>query len=114
MIAETSWLKQQDRWWENGVPIALEPKRRGRPSMCNPQVGPSEPFERHSWGYHFRNIIGLQEFHLELETIEQKKTELDAIVARAPGWEFPLGDGNVLILSKAPPARTGWVGYELG
>lgn len=96
------------------MPIDLEPKRCGRPSACNPKARPSDPFERHSWGYQFSKINRLKEFHLELETVEQKKNELDAIVARASGWELPLGDGNVLVLSSNKTTRTGWVGHPLG
>lgn len=50
---------------------------------------------------------------MELETVEKKKLELDVIVARAPGWQFPLGDQHVLILDESKTRRTGWVGHIL-
>lgn len=102
------------RYWEMRAPLALEPKRMGRPSACTPRAEPSQPFEEKSWGNQFRNINGLKEFQLELETVESKKDELDAIVARARGWKFPLGNGQVLVLNQAKTTRTGWVGYPLG
>lgn len=92
----------------------MEPKRSGRASACNHHAGPSDPFQAHSWGAQFRNIDGLKTFQLELETIEKKRPELDAIVARAPGWQFPLGDGNLLILDQSKTRRTGWVGHLFG
>ena len=72
------------------------------------------PFQRGSWGDAFRNISGLERFVLELETVEKKKGELDAIVSRAPGWQFVLHDGQVLVLDESKTTRTGWLGRELG
>ena len=103
-----------DRLWENEAPLALDPKSSGRPSAYSYKVGLSARFEKDSWGNQFRNILGLKEFELELETVEKKKDELDAIIARTPDWEFPLGDGSILILNQAKTKRTGWVGYPLG
>ena len=51
---------------------------------------------------------------LELETVEKKKDELDAIVSRAPGWRFALYDGQVLVLDESRTTRTGWLGRRLG
>ena len=86
----------------------------GRPLACNPKAGPTDPFEERSWGNQFQNFNGLKEFQLELETVESKKDELDAIVARAPEWDFPLRYGKVLVLSQNSTTRRGWVGYPLG
>lgn len=86
----------------------------GRASACHHQAGPSDPFQADSWGAQFQNIIGLKTFQLELETVEKKKPELDAIVARAPGWQFPLGDGSLLVLDQSMTRRTGWVGNLFG
>lgn len=103
-----------NRFWEHQAPIALEPKRRGRASACNHHAKSSDPFEVHSWGAQFRNIKGLKKFQLELETIDKKKAELDALVERAPGWRFPLGDGQLLVLDQAKTRRAGWVGQIFG
>lgn len=107
-------LDPENRWWENEAPIGLEPKRRGRASAFNHQAGTSDPFHPDSWGAQFRDINGLKTFQLELETVEKKKPELDAIVAHAPGWHFPLGDGNLLVLDESKTRRTGWVGHLFG
>ena len=55
---------------------------------------------------------GLRE--LELETVEKKKDELDAIVARANGWLFPAHDNQVFVLDESKTKRMGWVGHRLG
>lgn len=57
---------------------------------------------------------GLKVFQLELETVEKKKDELDAIVARAPGWQFPLDGDRIMILDESKTKRTGWLGHKLG
>ncbi|KAL8964431.1 MAG: hypothetical protein Q9183_004452 [Haloplaca sp. 2 TL-2023] len=100
-------------WWEDGEPIALDPKRQGKPSAQS-YSQPSDPFEPGSWGTFFRFIMGLEVFQLELETVESKKSELDAIVGRAKSWEFTLGDGRTLIFNESKKRRTGWVGIPLG
>ena len=100
-------------WWEHEAPLALEPKHRGTPRP-NAISKPSDPFVGGSWGSAFHEISGLETFELELETVEKKKGELDAIVSRAPGWQFPLHDGQVLVLDESRTTRTGWLGRRLG
>ncbi|KAL8722977.1 MAG: hypothetical protein Q9181_007382, partial [Wetmoreana brouardii] len=99
-------------WWEVAEPIALDPKFEGQPSAQR-YSRPSDPFDPGSWGSEFRNIKGLEVLELELETTENKKNELDAIVNRASGWRFPLGDSRVLLLNKSKTKRTGWVGLPI-
>ena len=99
-------------WWEREAPLALEPKHRGIPRP-NAISQPTDPFASGSWGSAFHKISGLETFELELETVEKKKGELDAIVSRAPGWQFPLHDGQVLILDESRTTRTGWLGRKL-
>ncbi|KAL8867645.1 MAG: hypothetical protein Q9174_005524 [Haloplaca sp. 1 TL-2023] len=106
-IRHTDWW-----WWEVGEPIALDPKRAGRPSKWSPSCA-SDPFEPGSWGIYLREIPGLDKFELELETVESKKSELDAIVDRAKSWEFNLGDGRTLIINASKTRRTGWVGLPI-
>lgn len=100
-------------WWEVGEPIALDAKREGRPSAQH-YSRPSDLFEPESWGARFRDIEGLDVLQLELETLEYKKTELDAIVDRVQGWQFPLGDSRVLLPNASKTKRTGWVGVPIG
>ena len=99
-------------WWEREAPLALEPKHHGIPRP-NAISQPTDPFASGSWGSAFHEISGLEIFELELETVEKKKGELDAIVSRAPGWQFPLHDGQVLVLDESRTTRTGWLGRRL-
>lgn len=103
-IRHTDWW-----WWEHGEPLALDPKQHGRPSAQR-YSRPSDPFHRDTWGGQFRRIFGLKCLQLELETVERKMGELDAIVQQAKGWRFPLGDDHVLVLDESKTRRTGWIG----
>lgn len=107
-------IRHTDWWcWEIDAPLALDPKRAGRPS-AQKHSRPCDPFEPGSWGSAFRRIRGLRCLQLELETVESKKTELDAIVGRANEWQFPLGDDHILIPDQSKIKRTGWIGEYIG
>ncbi|KAL9618997.1 MAG: hypothetical protein Q9204_008338 [Flavoplaca sp. TL-2023a] len=99
-------------WWESEEPLTLDPKQEGKASI-DKHSRPSDPFEPNSWGNQFRKIKGLRKLQLELETVDKKKSELDAIVGRAGGWEFILGDDRVLRLSESKTRRTAWIGAWL-
>ncbi|KAI4095172.1 MAG: hypothetical protein LQ339_007332 [Xanthoria mediterranea] len=96
-------------WWESEEPLTFDPKQEGKASIGK-HSRPSDPFPPGSWGNQFRKIKGLRKLQLELETVDKKKPELDAIVDRAGGWEFTLGDERVLRLNKSKTRRTGWIG----
>jgi hypothetical protein len=49
------------------------------------------------WGAQLQYIQSLEEFELELETLIQKKEQLDGIVERAKKWIFPLKEDKFLI-----------------
>lgn len=93
--------------------LALDPKRAGRPSADN-CGDPLSLFAPNAWGSYFKNLEGLETFQLELETVEEKKEELDAIVLHAPGWQFALNHGHVMIMDPYKTKRTGWMGAKLG
>ncbi|KAI4167128.1 MAG: hypothetical protein LQ343_007455 [Gyalolechia ehrenbergii] len=100
-------------WWEYGEPLCFDPKQEGR-ALRNYHSRPSDPFAPRSWGNQFRKIKGLEKLQIELETVEKTKNqELDAIVDRAEGWVFPLGDDRVLRLNKSKTQRDIWVGVRL-
>lgn len=101
-------------WWEERKPLKLDPKQVGQASTVN-HSRPSDPFAPRSWGFQLSKVKGLEKLQLELETVEAtKRVELDAIVDRAEGWAFPLGDERVLRLNKSKTKRDGWVGVRLG
>ncbi|KAL8642008.1 MAG: hypothetical protein Q9226_008559 [Calogaya cf. arnoldii] len=103
-LRHTDWW-----WWESEEALTFDPKQQGKASTEN-HSRPSDPFEPGSWGNQFRKIKGLRKLHLELETVEKKKSELDAIVNRAEGWQFALADDHVLRLDKSKTRRNAWIG----
>jgi hypothetical protein len=48
------------------------------------------------WGAQLQYIQGLEEFELELETLIQKREQMDGIVERAKKWIFPLKEDKFL------------------
>ena len=48
------------------------------------------------WGAQLRYVQGLEEFELELETLVERKWEMDGIVERAKRWIFPLKEDKFL------------------
>jgi hypothetical protein len=65
-----------------------------------------------AWGTKFCNFHRLKKFQFELETVDHKKHELDAIVAEAASWRFLLGDGNVLVMDVSKTAQYSWIGSK--
>ena len=103
-------LRHSDWWyWERSAKLTLDPKQSGR-AKAGLFKKAADAFDKGSWGQAFCHVQGLKELKLELETIGPKKAELMAIVARAPTWQFPLGDGKVLILDERRTISTSWVG----
>lgn len=103
-------LRHSDWWyWENGATLTLDPKQSRRAKVGVFKKA-TDAFDEGSWGQAFRHVQGLKEFKLELETIDPKKAELMAIVTHAPTWQFPLGDGRVLILDETKKISTSWLG----
>ncbi|KAL8789482.1 MAG: hypothetical protein Q9213_001095 [Squamulea squamosa] len=103
-LRHTDWW-----WWENKAPLTFDPKQEGKASVDRHSQS-SDPFAPKSWGNQFRKIKGLKRLELELETVQKKKQELDAIVDRADSWQFALGDDRVLRLDKSKTKRSGWIG----
>ncbi|KAL8928625.1 MAG: hypothetical protein Q9172_000840 [Xanthocarpia lactea] len=87
-------------WWEDEAPLTFDPKQEGKASP-EKNRSRSAAFASGSWGNQFRKIKGLQRLQLELETVANKKQELDAIVDRADGWEFPLADDRALRFNRS-------------
>jgi len=105
-------IRHTDWWhWEYGEPLYLDPMQAGT-AYETPSFGSSDLFSEKSWGYAFRNLHGLKEFVLELETVESKKSELDAIVSRARTWQFQLADDEYLVLDQRKTTYSAWRGLN--
>ena len=109
----TITIRHSDWWsWEHSAPLGLDPKFEGTVyAGCYSKR--TDPFAEGSWGKSFAHFKDLTRFVLELETREGKKRELDAIVAAADGWRFPLAEWKELVLDESRTKRTGWVGRTL-
>ena len=97
-------------WLEEG-PLALDAKQK---DMALPKKyrQATDEFEIDSWGSQFELFHALKRFELELETVEQRRKELDDIVVRAADWRFPLKHGKELVLNPAKTKKTGWHGVR--
>ena len=65
---------------------------------------------KNGWGYAFTKLKGLKELEMELETSDDKKDELMAIVEKAKTWRFPFRDGLVLSAEGMPVSANTWQG----
>ncbi|MCJ1312681.1 hypothetical protein MMC25_006357 [Agyrium rufum] len=89
-------LRHTDWWyWEQGNPL----------DMSNMLDG--EGAER--FKSHFLHVPLLEKFDLEVETIAEKQTQLDVIVARFKKYRISLGEGRAL-LPLQHSGTTTWVG----
>jgi hypothetical protein len=118
----TITIRHTDWWyWESDEPLGIDPRLPGR--VHKHEMLSSDPHAeikdsgdrraarvRLAWGNQFKNLKGLRELVIELETVERKKLELDEIVSRAKGWWFKLADGKVLIRDEAETRSYTWVG----
>ncbi|KAI9766653.1 MAG: hypothetical protein M1839_004793 [Geoglossum umbratile] len=118
----TITLRHTDWWnWEEDEPLGIDPRLPYRvrsnemlsedPNDRNEKTPDRARTER-AWGYQFKNIQGLREVVIELETVERKIAELNAIVKRAKGWRFQLADGRVLIRDEDQTRSYTWRGSE--
>ena len=105
-------IRHTDWWYDllgENSPLALDPKRKGR-ARVGEWVVAEEGFEKDSWGGRFENLKGVKVLELELETVTEKRAELDANLVMAPTWRFRLGDGNRLVLDEGATERWEWTG----
>ena len=106
-------LRHGDWWsWESSSSLRFDPKQSGTAHMHS-QSEPNDPFHGGSWGRQMRRFAKLKLLELELESIEGKRTELDDIVRRAPGWHFPGAGNQVFVLNPQETKRTGRIGLKL-
>ncbi|KAH6676619.1 hypothetical protein B0J14DRAFT_357904 [Halenospora varia] len=97
-------IRRGDWWWnESNQPLSITPHKRGS-QYANAMLEDWKREERghilefldNSWGVGFARLASLKEFELEMETSDDKKDELMAIVKKAKTWKFPMEKGAVL------------------
>lgn len=96
-------VRRCDWWWnERNHPLAINaPRGNGDTQQMTQDIltakaGGVVPWNMEGWGGAFAHLSSLKELEIELETSDDKKDELVAIVDWAKDWKFPLGDGKVL------------------
>lgn len=102
-------------WWSWESPPASS-DRLGicpwRPGRTSHQAMLAEPLEMSleeirkqmgpgTWGWQVRHVRGLQTLQMEFEVDARKHDQLDAVLARAKHWVFPLDDGSQTVLRQA-------------
>ncbi|KAJ7255254.1 hypothetical protein C8J57DRAFT_972768, partial [Mycena rebaudengoi] len=78
-------------WWEVGEDLRIEEPSKG-------------------WGAWAGSIGPLEELKLELESIEDKREQLEERVGVATGWTFPLTAGGSLVHNGQEAAKSTWMG----
>ncbi|KAJ7188829.1 hypothetical protein C8R46DRAFT_875210, partial [Mycena filopes] len=61
------------------------------------------------WDTWIRSMTGLQEIELELETLDEKREQLEQRVEAAQGWKFPAQDGGSLVHDGEEPRKSTWL-----
>ena len=105
-MRHTDWYN----WWD-GARLCFN-VLHGKSMSYETNHNPSSPFSVDSWGYSFRHLHGLKHLILELETIEEKKAELDAIISRAGSWQICIADGGKLALNPQKTKQYTWRGVD--
>ena len=105
-IRYCDWSKFED----DGL-LVLDAKQEGI-ALPTRYSKATDEFAKSSWGAKFLLLQGLKKFELELETVEKKRKELDAIAIRAADWRFLLKDGHVLVSNPARTKKSGWHGFK--
>ncbi len=96
-------VRRCDWWWnERNHPLAINaPRGTADPLQMSRDIltakgGGVVPWNMDGWGGAFAHLSSLKELEMELETSDDKKDELVAIVNWAKNWKFPFRDGKVL------------------
>jgi hypothetical protein len=94
-------MRHQDwYWWETNERLGLCPWNKGRTlwdMMDTPMPKTRMDWlSSQGWGAQLQYIQGLEEFELEMETLVEKKGQMDGIVERAKRWIFPLKEDKFL------------------
>lgn len=97
----TITLRHHDWWnWEEDNALELDTRPSGKYGS--------------RWQREIRRFSRLEEFAMELETLERRKSEMDELVKKVQGWKIPLGNGRALCSDGIPLTTWTWAGSLLG
>ena len=106
-------MRYCDWWdWERNSKMEMNPwgKRIQRGRIVGASKGDLAPWKEHVWGCAFQELASLKEVEMQLETSEDRRQELEAIVSQAMRWEFPMSGGRVLTTQGLKVRRSRWEG----
>ncbi|KAI0447747.1 hypothetical protein F4803DRAFT_497353 [Xylaria telfairii] len=112
-------LRRGDWWeWEKEATLRINPFRGNcyhvhtvdlmRRDM-SAETGNVE-FANGAWGSAFSQMSKLKSLTIDFETAENKRSEMEAIVAWALKWQFPLPNGRHLSTDGRPASKISWQG----
>ncbi|KAI0863612.1 hypothetical protein F4860DRAFT_467212 [Xylaria cubensis] len=112
-------LRRADWWeWEREETLRINPFRGNcfykhtvdlmRRDMST-ETGNIE-FAGAAWGRAFSHMPKLKSLTIDFETAEDKRDEMEEIVAWALKWQFPLSDGRHLSTDGRPASKLSWRG----
>ncbi|KAI5926665.1 hypothetical protein F4810DRAFT_653028 [Camillea tinctor] len=113
-------LRRCDWWnWEHNQFLRINPFKGGNVShpLCLQEMRNNMraedgdvSFQERAWGLAFGHMPALRTLTIDFETSQDKKEEMEAIVAWALKWRFPLSDGRHLSTEGGPVKKTCWRG----
>ena len=90
-------VRHSDWWeWELDTPLCMDELRYGI-----------------SWRESFKSFPSLEEFVMELETLERRKAEMDIIAEGVRKWRIDIGNGRVLKTDGIPLKTCTWNGSTI-
>ena len=90
-------VRHSDWWgWEHDAPLCMDEHKYGS-----------------SWRESFKSFPSLEEFGMELETLERRKAEMDIIAEGVRKWRIDLGNGRVLKTDGIPLKTCTWNGSTI-
>ncbi|KAF4631910.1 hypothetical protein G7Y89_g6215 [Cudoniella acicularis] len=104
-------------WWDNEINKALciDPHNNNSQNVsavhrdwAREKNGEVLKWDKTAWGFAFAKLKSLKEVEIELETSDDKKDELMAIVEKAKTWRFPMRDGTALSTKGLPEKINAW------
>ncbi|KAI1279078.1 hypothetical protein F5Y07DRAFT_48088 [Xylaria sp. FL0933] len=112
-------LRRSDWWdWELNEPLRINPFKG---NCCHGHTiglmrsdmlaeNGNVEFAQGAWGRAFFHMPKLKTLTIDFETSEDKRDEMEAVVAWALKWKFPLLDGRHLSTGGRPASKMSWRG----
>ncbi|OOF90862.1 hypothetical protein ASPCADRAFT_156177 [Aspergillus carbonarius ITEM 5010] len=106
-LRHSDWL-----YWELNWSLAMDPFRGQTVTATEIEEGEGSEVDEKAWGTQFVYVPALEELVIQLETVMDKRDQLDAIVRMARTWRFPLvrEEGWFLVYEEEGERACRWIG----